>query len=307
MNLDLVCLGNITIDDVVLPDGVTRMACSGGDTIYAALAASYWNERVQFVAPVGNDFPKENIEALKNRGWSTQGIPERPLPTTRSWVVYEHDGRRTWIPRSDPTDFYTLSPVPADIPAEFLNAKAYLILAMDLKAQAELAPYLKSLRALVALDPQEDNIVGNQDIVFEMLKSVDIFLPSQEEVHRLLGHRDYERACREFSQYGSKIVVVKLAHEGSLIYDSSRQHYWQIPVYPTHVVDTTGAGDSFSGGFMAMYVRSGDLQASGLAGAVSASYAIEDFGNTHMLEVTPAMAEKRLNELRSVYGSTQRR
>jgi sugar/nucleoside kinase (ribokinase family) len=300
MNLDLVCLGNITIDDVVMPDGVTRMACSGGDTIYAALAASYWNDRVQFVAPIGNDFPKENIEAFKRSGWSVDGISERLMPTTRSWVVYENDGRRTWISRSDPTDFYDLSPVPADIPDIFLNAKAYLILAMDLKAQVELSPYLKSLNAIVALDPQEDNIVNNQNIVFEMLKVIDIFLPSQEEVYRLLGHRDYERAAREFSEYGSRVVVIKLGSDGALIYDKDQQCYWHIPVYPATVVDTTGAGDSFSGGFMAMYVKSRDLRKSGLAGAVSASFAIEDFGNTHMLGITPDMAEKRLIEISNV-------
>ena len=299
MDLDLVCLGNITIDDVVMPDGVTRMACSGGDTIYAALAASYWNDRVQFVAPIGSDFPKENIEAFTRSGWCTDGMPERPLPTIRSWVVYENDGRRTWIPRSDPTDFYSLSPVPGDIPDTFLKAKSYLILAMDLQAQVELAPFLRSLNAIVALDPQEDNIVGKKDIVFEMLKSIDIFLPSQEEVHRLLGHRDYERAAREFSEHGSQIVVIKLGGDGSLIYDKGQQRYWHIPVYPTTVVDTTGAGDSFSGGFMANYVQSRDLQKSGLAGAVSASFAIEDFGNTHMLEVTPDMAERRFSELSS--------
>jgi sugar/nucleoside kinase (ribokinase family) len=304
MELDLVCLGNVTIDDVVLPDGRTQMACFGGDTIYATFSAEYWNERVQPVTPVGNDFPEEHWEKFQQRGWNLAGFPKRNVPTTRNWIVYEYDGRRTWIIRSDPDDFYELSPISVDVPPSFLSAKAFLILAMDLKAQEELAPFLKSQGAIVALDPQEDNIVGNQAIVFEMLKSIDIFLPSQEEVHRLLGHRDYERAAREFSEYGSRVVVIKLGSEGALIYDKDLQRYWHIPVYPTTVVDTTGAGDSFSGGFMAMYVKSRDLLKSGLAGAVSASFAIEDFGHTHMLKITPSMAEKRFSELNNAFLSS---
>ena len=226
-------------------------------------------------------------------------MPLRSLPTIRNWIVYEYDGRRTWITRSNPDDFFELSPRPVDIPSAYLAAKSFLVLAMDLAAQETLAPFLKSLGSVVCLDPQEDNILGNQERVFKILSSVDIFLPSQEEVHRLLGHRDYERAAREFVQYGPKIVGVKMDEQGSLIFDSERDQFWKIPIYRTCVQDTTGAGDSFCGGFMAMYMKSGDLYKSGLAGAVSASFAVEAYGTAKLFDVKREEAEQRLEELLS--------
>ena len=189
--LNLVCLGNVTIDDVVLYDGSVSMASFGGDAVFAALSASLWSPAVQFVAPIGNDYPEENIQALEKRGWGKDCLPVRDVPTHRNWVIYEQDGRRTWVLRSDRDDFFILSPLVDDIPPAFLNSRAFLVLAMDLAAQENLVNGLHGGKSLVALDPQEDNIVGNEQRVLEMLRKVDIFLPSEIEVERLLGHKDY--------------------------------------------------------------------------------------------------------------------
>jgi sugar/nucleoside kinase (ribokinase family) len=292
--LDLICLGNLTIDDIVLPDGRTNMGSFGGDAIYAALGASYWCNRVGFVAPIGTDFPQEHLSKLQAAGWDTSGLANRELPSIRNWVVYEGDGRRTWILRSDPGDFLELSPRFEDIPDGFRSARAALLLAMDLTAQDWLVSQLKAPGKLVALDPQEDYIAGNQGRIFEMLSSVDIFLPSSEEVYRLTGSRDYEKAAIEFTGYGCRIVVVKLGAEGSLIYERSTNQFWRIPAYPVTVIDTTGAGDAYCGGFIAMYIKTHDLERSGLAGAVSASFAVESMGLDSMLQIKPGMAAARL-------------
>jgi sugar/nucleoside kinase (ribokinase family) len=292
---DLICLGNITIDDVVLHDGTTQMGCFGGDAIYAALSAAMWIDNVQFVAPVGNDYPDENLQYLNNSGWDLSGLPVRAVPTHRNWVIYENDGRRTWVLRTNSENFFTLSPLVNDIPVPFRYAKAFLILAMDLAAQENLVRGLSRGEALVALDPQEDNLPGNEDRVFKMLEGVDIFLPSEIEVYRLLGHNDYERAARQFSQVGCQIVGIKLGELGSLLYDANEDRFHRIPIYPTRVIDTTGAGDSFSGGFMAQYLQSQDLLQAGLAGAVSASFAVEGFGLTHLFDVGRDDAKARFD------------
>lgn len=301
MGLDLICLGNITVDDVVLPDGKTQMGCFGGDAIWAALGAAYWSDQVRFIAPLGTDFPNPHIANLKRIGWDLSGIPQRNIPSIRNWVIYEYDGRRTWVLRSDPADFLELSPTLEDVPLVYRNAKAALILAMELLAQERLVPQLKALGMVVALDPQEDYIPGNQERVFKMLADVDIFLPSEEEVWRLLGHRDYERAVREFAGYGCKIVVVKMGAAGSLIFERASNRLWKIPIYPTEAIDTTGAGDAYCGGFMAMYIQSGDLLKSGLAGAVSSSFAVEAFGLDYMMQVDRRKPQQRLDELMTRY------
>ena len=295
---DLICLGNLTIDDIVLPDKTESLGCFGGDAIYSALGAKCWSDAVGFVAPVGTDFPKKNVVQLHEAGWDTRGLPERDIPSIRNWVIYEDNNRRKWILESDPNDFLALSPTIEDIPADYLDSKAFMILAMDLEAQETLAPQLRK-RGMVAVDPQEDYILGNVDRILTMLKNVDIYMPSQEEVFRILGHHDYAKACRQFADHGARIVVVKMGQDGSLIYDHANGNFYQIPIYPANVVDTTGAGDAYCGGFMAMYGQSGSLLDAGLAGAVSASFAIESFGLTHMLNLNPKEAENRFEVLKN--------
>jgi ribokinase len=304
--LDLVCLGNLTIDDVVLHDGSTRMACFGGDAVYAALSARLWSDAVALVAPVGRDYPLAHLARLEAAGFEAHGLPQRDVPTYRNWVIYEDDGRRTWVPRSETNDFYVLSPIPTDIPSKYLHARAFLILAMDLVAQENLVAGLSASarRAVLALDPKDDYIFGNESRLLKLISQVDIFLPSEIEVERLLGHRDFAAAARYFASLGCKIVAIKMGENGSLIYETRKDQITLIPAVRTHVVDTTGAGDSFSGGFLARYVQTGDCVQAGLCGAVSASFTIENFGANHLFEVTPVQAQERLNSfLASISGS----
>lgn len=302
MPLDLICLGNLSIDDVFLPDQSSRLNCFGGDTIYATLGARWWSDAVRFVAPAGSDFPEEHLAYLNSAGMETRGLPRRSIPGVHYRVVYADNNQRTWTMLSTDGNFGELSPAIADIPRDYLESRAFLILAMDLAAQESLAPALRT-HGVVALDPQEEYIPGNEPRVLDMLKNVDIFLPSVEEVALLLGHRDCERACRQLAAYGPGVIVVKMGDRGSLIYDSGKDQFYPIAPFRTKVVDTTGAGDTYSGGFMAMYVRSGNLLKAGFAGTVSASFAIEDFGLTHMFSVGRRQVEERFRALEASYGT----
>ncbi len=298
LKYDLICLGNLTIDDVILPDQSRKLGCFGGDTIYSALGAACWTEHVGFVAPLGIDFPAEHVELLRRSGWDLRGLPQRPLPSIRNWVIYQDDNSRRWVLESNADDFLELSPKLQDIPKDYLQSSAFTLLAMDLAAQEALASQLSRL-GLVGIDPQEDYIRGNEERILAMLQFAHVFLPSHEEVFRLLGHRDYPRACRELAAYNVKIVVIKMGSEGSLIYDQVNDHFWEIPAVKTQVIDATGAGDAYCGGFMAMYVKSADLLLAGLAGAVSASYAIEGFGLQHMFTIDKRQAHSRLENLKA--------
>lgn len=296
MSYDLVCLGNLSIDDVVLPDQTTRLNCFGGDTIYAALGARWWSDAVRFVAPSGADFPEEHLAYLNRSQMETRGLPRRSIPGLHYRVVYADNNQRTWSMLSAEDDFARLSPTLHDIPIDYLDSHAFLILAMDLAAQEYLAPALRA-HGVLALDPQEEYIPGNEARVLAMLRNVDIFLPSTEEVSRLLGHQDCEKACRQFAECGPGVVVVKMGDEGSLIYDSKKERFHRIPIFKTEVTDTTGAGDAYCGGFMAMYSRTGDLLKAGVAGTVSASFAVQDFGLTHMFGIGQAEAQQRFSTL----------
>jgi sugar/nucleoside kinase (ribokinase family) len=299
LGYDLICLGNLTVDDVILPDQTQQLGCFGGDAIYSAFGAACWSDKVGFVAPVGNDFPPEHLVHLQETGWDTRGLPKRSVPSIRNWVIYQDNNHRKWILESDEKDFFELSPTISDIPNDYLESKAFMLLAMDLTAQESLSPVLRKI-GLVAVDPQEDYVAGNIDRILSMLRNVDIFLPSQEEVFRLLGHHDYEKACMQLGEHGARIVVIKMGSEGSLIYNTTYRKFIRIPIYETDVVDTTGAGDAYCGGFMSMFVKTGDLRKAGLAGAVSASFAIEGMGLTPMLQTNHSKALARFQKLERI-------
>ncbi|MGZ6347424.1 MAG: carbohydrate kinase family protein, partial [Anaerolineales bacterium] len=97
--------------------------------------------------------------------------------------------------------------------------------------------------------------------------------------------------------YGCEFIVVKRGARGQMLYDSVSKKKWEIPAYPARVVDVTGAGDSFCGGFLAGYQKSYDPLRAVLYGSVSASLTIEGTGALHVLETLPGLAQARLDSL----------
>ncbi len=284
----LVCFGNFTIDDVVLADGQKRDGCTGGDALYATLAARAFEPASELVAPIGNDMPPDILARLEKLGLSLAGMPQRDVPNLHNRVDYKADGSREWTLYSDPDHFDVLSPFARDIPPDFQKANRFLVLAMALSAQESLIERLHATPgALVALDPQEDYIFGNERRLEAIIAQTDIFMPSEEEVVRLTGLRDWPQAARRFAQLGPKLVIIKLGENGAYIYARERDASFEIPVYKgEQVVDTTGAGDSFCGAFMAMMGREAPEYAA-LAGAVAASVTVSGYGVDPLLE-TPS-------------------
>ena len=291
----LVCLGNLTIDDVVLPDGQELRDCIGGDALYAALAARLIAPSVEMVAPVGHDFPRAVLERITAAGLSSTGLVSRAEATLHNRVVYRADGERTWTLYSSEDDFQALSPTPADVPISFRSAAAFLVLAMTLEAQESLVADLGRTGTVIALDPQEDYIAGNEDRLRRLIGATNIFMPSAEEVRRLLGHEDWERAARTFASWGPGIVVVKLGAMGCLVHQRNMGTCVHVPARPAVVLDTTGAGDSFCGAFMAALVcRGADPVAAARAGAAAASIAVEGWGVAPLFDAKTEQIRGRL-------------
>ena len=297
----LVCLGNLTVDDTVLPDGTRRGGCLGGDALYAALGARLWEPAVEIVAPQGNDGPSRVTEAVVRAGFRLDGVPQRAVPAIHNGVTYDRDGGRRWTLYSSAADFGLLSPRPADVPTAYLTAEIFLISAMSLDAQEQLVPFLRArTNGLIALDLQEDYISGNEARLHALIEGIDIFMPSEEEVRRLLGHEEWTAAAERFAAAGPQMVVIKRGARGALLYDRAAGEPFDIPACPGVAVDTTGAGDAFCGGLLGALLHSPrDFVRAARAGAVAASFAIADFGVDALLAATPEAAADRLAAWRS--------
>jgi len=98
--------------------------------------------------------------------------------------------------------------------------------------------------------------------------------------------------------YGCEMIVIKRGEGGQYLYDSAGRARWEVPAYPSRLVDPGGAGDAFCGGFLAGYRRSYDPLEATLYGNISASLVVEGTGPFYALDALPGLAQARLDALR---------
>jgi ribokinase len=134
----------------------------------------------------------------------------------------------------------------------------------------------------------------------ELLANIDLLLPSLEELTQHAEARGLSpwEAAESLLECGPRAVAVKMGARGARVLRGPRQEWRSIPVYPTCVVDPTGAGDAFCGGFLVGWAETGDAVQAALYGTVSASFVIEGFGVQHALTAHPADARARLERMR---------
>lgn len=294
--ISVVVAGNFTIDDMVLPDGSTSMGVTGGDVLYGALGARLWVDDIGMLSRAGENFPKQNLEKCVAAGLDISGVSIHPGDDVRNWIIYEDDGRRHFIYRTDPVRFNLLSPDVEDVPANYQHASCLFLAAMPVHNQLTLAKLFNAAGVTVLFDPHEEDASDNKQQIYETLQYTDIFMPSEEEAWRLCQTRDYREIARHFAEQGPHTVVIKLGSQGCLIYQKASDSFITLPCFPTHVVDVTGAGDTFGGGFSAGFALTGDVVTAAMYGTVAASFAIEDFGSLQLFHKNKADALARLND-----------
>jgi fructoselysine-6-P-deglycase FrlB-like protein/sugar/nucleoside kinase (ribokinase family) len=296
----VIVVGDLTLDDVVLPDGTTHMGSIGGDCLYAALGARLWEPHVGIVTRRGDDFPRDRLSDLEKLGICLDGVVDVPGPTIRNWVIYELDGRRTWIYRTAPSRPVKVAVHPEDVPPSWLSAQPAPVVhvaAMPIEAAERIVESVRrqASDAVIMLDTHEDYVRGYRDRLLRLAASVDVFLPSREELVDLVGFDDPPGALRElWPEKGAPLVVAKLGKDGVLIWDGDRSTVISVAATPAHVVDVTGAGDAFCGGFAAGLAQGLRPLEAARRGTVSAAFATEGVGSLALTSVTPTAAAARL-------------
>jgi fructoselysine-6-P-deglycase FrlB-like protein/sugar/nucleoside kinase (ribokinase family) len=295
----LVVVGNLTIDDVVLPDGTTRMASVGGNSLYAALGARPWQPLIGLVTRRGDDFPSDLTHELETLGISSAGIVAVPGPTVRNWVVYETNGDRHWIYRTPRERSLEVAVQAGDLPEAWLSGPASPVVhvaAMPIGAAEAVVDAVrrKAPKALISLDTHEDYVVSFQARLGALAARVDAFLPSRSELADLVGYDDPVRALRELSRLPTPIISIKMGSDGVLVWDRRRRLLDAVPAAEANVVDVTGAGDSFCGGFAAGLSLGDAPVEAARRGVISAAFAVASFGSLGLAKIKPEEAKARL-------------
>lgn len=291
-------IGPVVIDDIVLPDGQTRMGVLGGGATHAAMGMRVWSGRIALLATLGRDVPAADRRKL-TRAFDLRGPARRDSPSPRAWQLYEHDGRRTHVDRTDGDLFMAMCPRPDELPAEYAGARGARL---ECDAPDPLREWMACLRAAgcghILWEPW--NVFcrpENRALFGQLAPLLDVFSPNLLQAQRLTGLKDPRQVLAALLEAGVQVAVLRMGEAGSLVAGQGAPAV-AVPAVPvSNIVDVTGAGNAYCGGFLVGLAETGDLARAGRYGAVSASFALEQFGAMFTLEDLRTRAEQRLCSL----------
>lgn len=294
-------VGNMTIDDLVFPDGTTRMGVPGGDAIYSGIGASFWGVDVHLCSICGPDYPLETLS--RQYSMSLQAIRRIDGPSMRNWGLYEEDGTRQFVLRDTGFTWSDYSPRAYDLPSGLIGKVTTHIAVLPWDHQLELAKALRKAGApAITLDPDYNYMrAKTPEEISQLIQNVDVFLPSRQEAVSLFPEKQPESLLERFvNEFPSlKAVVIKLGEAGSIGFDRTTGCGFRVPACPVNAVDPTGAGDAFCGGVLAGLAMGKSLVEGVLFGTVSASFVVEQFGTLGLGQVSRHRLMERLESLRS--------
>jgi sugar/nucleoside kinase (ribokinase family) len=324
----LVCAGSLTLDNVMTADDRLLPRAPGGNVIYSGLGARLWHPRVGLVSRAGADFPEASLERLATRGLDVAGVRRVPEPHGMNVAFrYASDGSRVrrfppdavaLIPKAERARFVdygagsvedrfriwsAFAPDGADLPDAWLPALAGLhCAAMPVGHHRSIAARVRSETpgAWLQVDsPWYDERNLSRDEASPLLALIDALLPSLDDVVRVAPGTPVEESVAAIMARGARLLVLKLGGEGCRVVRPGAAPVVVPACQGTPVIEPTGAGDAFCGGFLAGLHLTGDPLEAALRGTVSASFAIEAPGFEGLMRDRRAEADARLAALRA--------
>lgn len=271
----------------------------GGSATYFSMAARRFTP-VRLVGVVGDDFRKEDLELLARDGVDTTGVEHARGKTFRWSGRYEADWNTRHTISTDLNVFEHFDP---KIPAALRNSK-YVFLAngaprIQMRALDQIA-----MPAFTMVDTMNLWISIAKDELLALLKRVDAVILNDEEARMLTGERNLIRAAASVLALGPRYVVLKKGEHGAFLL--GRDVRFALPAYPVEeVVDPTGAGDSFAGGFMGYVAERQNtdpatLRRAMVYGTVTASLCVKGFGVDALQASSRADIDERFRELLTI-------
>lgn len=287
----IVTVGSVAFDSVKTPFGEASRVVGGAAT-YFSLAASFFTD-VRLVAVVGDDFTEEQMRVFADRRIDTAGLQRVPGETFRWRGEYGFDlnTRETIYTRLNVFDGFR--PV---LPGQYRSTPFVFLANIHPALQSEVLTQVEKPR-FVAADTMNYWIERESEELRAVLRGVDALVINDEEARQLGGASNLVNAARAIQQLGPRLLVIKRGEHGVLM--TRDQGFFAVPAMPLDsVVDPTGAGDTFAGGFMgylasAREVTEEVLARATIAGSALASLAVEDFGLDGLLKASSKALNQR--------------
>ena len=292
-------VGSMAFDDLELPTGAAPDVVGGSATYSSFAASSFTNVRV--VAVVGEDFPAATLDAMRARGIDAEGVEHAKGKTFRWAGRYDQDLIHRTTLKTELNVFANFAP---KLPPAYRDSPIVLLGNIHPALQLDVLEQVRAPR-FVAADTMNFWIEGERKTVDQMLKRIDTLIVNDEEARQLSGLYNIRRAANDILRRGPKRLIIKRGEHGALLFDE--EGIFAAPGFPLEeVIDPTGAGDSFAGGFVGYLARQQRIDALAMRramihGTATASFCVEAVGTHKVSAVGRQEIAARVTAIRALY------
>ena len=280
---DVAVVGHFAIDTINLPSRASPFVVLGGSVTYVSFVAKRLDSSVSVISKVGGDFPEAYMWWLREEGIDLSSVTKlADEQTTRFELGYSKDLAKRTLKLGSKAPPLNVSDLPRS-----LRAKAVHVAPIAGEISYKVVKKLKRCAEVLSLDPQgllrkidkTGNVTAGSRVDKRLFSLVNVYKSSLDEITALTGHSDLKSAVNAVHDFGVKTVIVTLGAKGAVL--SVEKTLYNIPACNSRVlVDPTGAGDAFIGGFLTEYIRQKDAYWCACVGSAAASLLIEGIGPT---------------------------
>lgn len=295
--MSLLTVGSVAFDAIETPFGKTDKIIGGAGT-YIAIASSFYNNDQKIISVVGEDFPSEMLEKLKQRNVDIEGLQIKEGEKTFFWSGRYHNdmnARDTLV-----TELNVLEHFDPIVPESYQGVDYLMLGNLSPQVQKTVIERLEKRPKLIAMDTMNFWMDIALDDLKATLKLIDALIINDEEARQLSGEYSLVKAANVIRDMGPKYLIIKKGEHGALLFHENKMFF--APALPLEeVFDPTGAGDTFAGGFMG-YIASTDdfsfenMKRAIINGSALASFCVEEFGTERIANITNKDLEERIEE-----------
>ncbi len=293
--MSLLVVGTLAFDKISTPFGQSDKIVGGAAT-YISLAASQFTKDINLVSVIGDDFPEAFLKEMKNRSIDLQGLQIKKGEKSFFWegkYHYDMNSRDTLD-----TQLNVLADFDPVLPESYVDCDFLMLGNLAPSVQLSVLDQLGARPKLVVLDTMNFWMDIAMDDLKKVIARVDVLTINDEEARQLSGEYSLVKGARKILEMGPRYLVIKKGENGALLMDRDSMFY--APAMPLEeVMDPTGAGDTFAGGFMGYLANSRDISFENMkraviVGSAMASYSVEKFGTERLLTLTEEEIDQRI-------------
>ena len=296
--MSLLVLGTVAFDTIETEFGKAEKILGGAATFTCITSSYFINSNILSI--VGYDFPEKHIELLEKHNINLKGLDIHKTEKTFFWSGKYHKDMN--IRDTIDTQLNVLNHFNPTIPNEINNPDFLMLGNVIPTVQLKVFDQIAKKPKLVAMDTMNLWIDNCYDDLVKIIKKVDLLMINDQEIQELHNVQNVDLAISKTFELGLEYIIVKMGSDGALLVSRTGEKFKCPAVQIDKVIDPTGAGDSFAGGFMGYIASKNNWSFESLKkavcwGTVMASYCVENFGTKNIIQLNEGAYKKRYSSL----------